>query len=151
MKKQTPANSDLALIWGDTVNLKHLGGAMIIGMALGILFYQGGLLIIENHFSSLPENLHKSVALLVGIVGCLLAAVISAKCFPPKRVVSEQEFSPEDRERVLRELQIDPEREAEALKTMSPAILQEMEELQLLELFQAPRKNPAEQPQTREG
>lgn len=150
MKKQAVDGSGLAIIWGDTVKLKHLAGAMLIGMVLGISFYQGGLTIIEKYFSSLPENLHKSVALLVGIVGCLLAAVISAKLFPPKRVLSEQEFAPEDRERVLKELQIDLDQEAEDLKTMSPAVLREMEELQLLELFQKQPQNKTEEPAKRE-
>lgn len=149
MKKEAAIESGLAVIWGDTVNLRHLAGAMIIGMILGISFYKGGLLVIEKYFSSLPENLHKSVALLVGIGGCLIAAVISAKLFPPKRVLSEQQFSPEDRERVLKELQVDIEQEAEDLKTMSPAVIKEMEELQLLELFQKEAK--AENPGQKEG
>lgn len=135
MKKEKPSSSRLALIWGDTVDLKHLGSAMIIGMVLGFSFYRGGLLIIETQFTQLPVNLHKSIALLVGIAGCLLAAVISAKMFPPKRVMSEQSFSDEDRERVLRELQVDLEQEAEAMKHMHPSVIKEMEELHLADVF----------------
>ena len=40
-----------------------------------------------------------------------------------------------NRERVLKELQIDLEAEAEHMKTMSPEILREMQELQLDKVF----------------
>jgi hypothetical protein len=136
VQKETPsATPNLALIWGDTVDLKHLGAAIIIGVTLGFAFYRGGLFIIETQFSQLPVNLHKSIALPAGIAGCLPAAVISAECFPPKRIMSEQSFSNEDRERVLRELQIDPDREAEEMNTMPPFIIKEMEDLQLADVF----------------
>lgn len=147
MKQKTSGSSGLAIIWGDTVSLRHLAGAMLIGMVLGISFYKGGLYIIVDQFSGIPANLHKSVGLLFGIVGCLIAAVISARLFPPKRVLSEQQFSPEERERVLKELQVDIEQEAEDMKTMSPAVLKEMEELQLLELF---RKTGEKSPENKE-
>lgn len=138
MEKEKAPSSNLAEIWGDTVNLKHLAGAMSIGVVLGFLFYRGGLFLIETQLTQLPANLHKSIALLVGIVGCLLAAVVSAKLFPPKRIMSEQHFSNEDRERVLKELQVDLDQEAEEMKTMPPSIVREMEELQLAEVFRKP-------------
>lgn len=144
MQKKTPGHPKFALIWGDTVDLKHLGAAMIIGVVLGFVFYREGLYIIETQFSQFPVNLHKSIALLVGIGGCLLAAVISAKLFPPKRIMSEQSFSPEDRERVLRELQIDLDQEAAEMKNMPPSIIKEMEELQLADVFRNPSAPPKE-------
>ena len=145
MQKETAANPKLALIWGDTVDLKHLGAAMIIGVVLGFVFYRGGLYIIETQFAQLPVNLHKSIALLVGIAGCLLAAVISAKLFPPKRIMSEQSFSAEDRERVLRELQVNLDEEAEEMKKMPPSIIKEMEELQLADVFRKPNGTSSEE------
>ncbi len=131
---KTPA-PELADIWGDTVNLKHLGGAMIIGVVLGFSFYWAGLQVVKAQYPTIQGSLQQAIALLVGIVGCLLAAVVSAKLFPPKRTLSEQEFSASDRERVLHDLQIDMAQEAEDMKTMPPEILHEMKELQLDAIF----------------
>lgn len=128
----------LADVWGDTVNLKHLAGAMAIGVVLGFSFFWCGLQAIKTVKPDMQPSLQSAIALLVGIAGCLLAAVISAKLFPPKRTLSEQQFSSEDRERVLTELQVDRVREAEDMKTMPDDILQEMKELQLDQLFAAP-------------
>lgn len=128
----------LADVWGDTVNLAHLAGAMAIGVVLGFSFFWCGLQAIKTIKPDMQPSLQSAIALLVGIMGCLLAAAISAKLFPPKRTLSEQHFSAEDRERVLTELQIDRVREAEDMKTMPDDILQEMKELQLYELFASP-------------
>jgi hypothetical protein len=136
MAKTTEAPLKLATIWGDTVDMKHLGGAMVIGIILGFVFYKGGLLIIDTHFSQLAKNLHTSIALLIGIIGCLLAAVVSAKLFLPKRTMSEQAFSPEDRKRVLQELQINLAEEAAELKVTPADTIREMRDLQLLDIFQ---------------
>ena len=125
----------LANIWGDTVDLKHLAGAMAIGVGLGFSFFLGGVQLIGHLQPGLSKDLKNAGAMLIGIVGCLLAAVISAKLFPPKRTLSEQHFSEADRERVLKELQIDLEAEAEYMKTMSPEMLREMQELRLDSVF----------------
>jgi hypothetical protein len=138
MSEENTSSPELADIWGDTVKLKHLGGAMVIGVVLGFAFYWSGLQVVKAQYPNIQPGLLQAVGLLVGIVGCLLAAVISAKLYPPKRTLSEQEFSPENRAQVLQELQVDMVQEAEDMKTMSPAILAEMKELQLDVVFQAP-------------
>jgi uncharacterized protein involved in cysteine biosynthesis len=135
MTREKETVSKLAIIWGDTVSLKDLLIAMLIGVVLGISFFKIALFLIQTQISQLPPNLHNSVALLAGIIGCLLAAVISAKLFAPKRTLSEEEFSPLDRERVLQELQVDMEAEAEEIKRQPAAVTREMEELQLLDVF----------------
>lgn len=122
-------------IWGDTVDLRHLAAAMIIGIALALGCYILGLGVIKSSYPKLPANLAQGYALLVGIVGSLAAAVLSARLFAPKRVLKEDEFSPEDRALVIRELQIDMEREGEELKTVPPEIVAEMKELQIYDLF----------------
>lgn len=130
MEKQSYAD-----IWGDTVDLRHLAGGMIIGVVVGLGFYLTGLAVIKANYPQLPANLSTAYALLVGIVGCLIAAAISAKLFPPKRTLKQGEFSLSDREAVLEELQIDRKREREELQSVSPEILTEMKELQLYNLF----------------
>ncbi|GHU08064.1 hypothetical protein FACS1894158_17060 [Betaproteobacteria bacterium] len=127
----------LAEIWGDTVNMKHLFGAMLIGVVLGFSFYWTGLQVVRSYYPNIQASLSQAVALLVGIVGCLLAAVISAKLFPPKRSLTEQESTEEDRARILHELQVDITQEAADIKDMPQDILDEMRELQLDKLFQS--------------
>ena len=125
----------MADIWGDTVNLHHLGCAMVIGLFLGSLFYVGGLKIIEGLFPDLVASLQRAMGLIVGIVGCLLAAFISARLFPPKRTLTEESFSPESRLKILKEMGVNMKEEAELMKNMPADIIHEMKELQLYDVF----------------
>ena len=122
-------------IWGDIVNLHHLAGGLAIGIALGLGSYLLGFNVLKANFPKLPANLLTAYSLLVGIVGCLLAAIISAKLFTPKRVLNQGEFSDEDRLAVLDELQVDREKEKEELKLVDAECVAEMKELQLYDLF----------------
>jgi len=124
-------------VWGDTVDLRHLAIAMILGIAVSMTCYIAGLSYIKASLPKLAANLKTAYALLFGIGGCLISAVLSAKLFAPKRSLKEDAFTPEDREAVLAELQVDREREAEDLKAVSPEIVDEMKELQLYDLFAA--------------
>ena len=137
MEKQPYAD-----IWGDTVDLRHLAAGMVIGIVIGLGFYLAGLYVIKTNYPKLPVNLSTAYALLIGIVGCLVAAVVSAKLFPPKRTLKQGEFSLSDREAVLEELQIDRQREAEELKSVGPEVLAEMKELQLYNLFAGSDEKP---------
>lgn len=122
-------------IWGDTVNLNHLAGGLAIGIILGLGSYLLGLNFLKATYPKLPANLLTAYSLLVGIVGCLIAAVISAKLFTPKRVLNQGQFSDEDRLAVLEELQVDREKEKEELKQVDAECVAEMKELQLYDLF----------------
>lgn len=122
-------------VWGDTVNLKHLAIAMLIGIVLSLSSFILGLDFIHESFPKLPKNLNSSYALLIGILGCLLSAVISANLFKAKRVLNQNEFLDEDRNALLEELQIDREKEADELKTVGPQMVEEMKQLQLYDLF----------------
>jgi multidrug transporter EmrE-like cation transporter len=128
-------NKMYADIWGDTVDLKHLAMGMLIGIVIGLSFYLAGITYLKANYPKLPLNLTTAYALLVGIAGCLFAAVISAKLFPPKRVLNQGKFSDEDRMAVLNELQIDSAKEAEELKLVDADVAAEMKELQLYDLF----------------
>lgn len=122
-------------VWGDTVNLRHLAIGMILGIVVSLSCYIVGLKVIQANYPKLAANLMTAYALLAGIGGCLLSAVVTANLFKPKRTLNEEEFSEEDRASVLDELQVDRAREAEELKMASPAIIDEMKELQLYDLF----------------
>lgn len=148
MEKGRSSSPVLADIWGDTVDLRHLGGALIIGAVLGFAFFKGGLTVIKGQYPAIQPSLQNALALLVGIVGCLLAAVISAKLFPPKRALSEQSLSEEERRKVLEELQLDLAQEARDMKTLPPEIQAEMKELRLDAVFTAPPSPSSFAPKT---
>ncbi len=122
-------------VWGDTVNLRHLAIGMILGIVVSLSCYIIGLKVIQANYPKLAANLMTGYALLVGIGGCLLSAVVTANLFKPKRTLNEEDFSEDDRALVLNELQVDRAREAEELKLASPAIIEEMKDLKLYDLF----------------
>jgi hypothetical protein len=112
---------------------------MGIGIIISLSFYILGLNYLQANFSKLAANLMTAYALLIGIAGCLLSAIISAKLFKPKRKLNEEEFSEGDRLAVLEELKIDIDKEAEELQFVGPKVIQEMKDLQIYDLFA--RKN----------
>lgn len=122
-------------VWGDTVDVRHLSLAIVLGIVGSLSCYILGLSIIQSNFPQIAENLSKAYALLIGIFSSLLCACISTKLFKPKRILKEKNFSEEDRNLVLEELHIDRDKEAEALKTVEKVIIEEMKNLQLYELF----------------
>lgn len=77
--------SSLLEVWGDTVDSRHLCGAIALGLTIAGSLY----LAADEIMPSLVDDrtLAHSYALLVGLLGCLVAAVIAAKLFPPKREV----------------------------------------------------------------
>ncbi len=122
-------------IWGDTVDLKHLAIAIIIGIAISLTAFLIGFNIIKQMRPDMVLPLQKAMGLIVGIFGCIVSAIICAKLFPPKRTFSEQEFTAEDRERMITELNIDPEEELEAINAMSDSTKEEMQELEIYDMF----------------
>lgn len=125
----------LADIWGDTVNLHDLGKGIIIGIAISLSCYLGAHSIIATQAPNIAPKLISAYSLLFGISGCVLSAIVSANLFKPKRTLNEEQFSEEDRERVLKELNIDVEKEKEELKYADSKVLQEMKDLKLYDLF----------------
>lgn len=86
-------------VWGDTVDGRHLLAAILIGVGLATPLY----LLAEWLFgqTSIEPGLARSYSLLVGLGACLLTAVISARLFPPKRILTEQTDEPGSRERAM--------------------------------------------------
>lgn len=125
----------LADIWGDTVTLHDLSKGILIGIAISLSCYLGASYLIGMQFPNLDNKLISAYSLLFGIGGCVLSAVVCANLFKPERSLNEEEFSAEDRDRVLQELQIDPAKEKDELKYVDKKVLQEMKDLKLYELF----------------
>ncbi|WP_446898536.1 hypothetical protein ACSVC9_01025 [Clostridium sp. LBM24168] len=122
-------------IWGDTVNVRHLFFAIIIGIAISLPCFILSLRIIHANFPEIALKLCKAYALLIGMLSSLFSAFISARLFKPKRILQEKNFSEEDRNLVLEEIDVDLDKEREELKTVEKGIVEEMKSLKLYELF----------------
>ncbi|GAA2170869.1 hypothetical protein GCM10009846_02710 [Agrococcus versicolor] len=77
--------SRLLEVWGDTVDSRHLVWSIVLGVGLGAPTY----LLAAWAFGQLEVDpgLQRSYALLAGIAACIVAAVIAARLFAPKRIV----------------------------------------------------------------
>jgi hypothetical protein len=120
-------------VWGDTIVPKELAISAIICVITTMVFFLVGrnfLLGIE----SLTPALAKGYALLVGICGTFLGAVICAKKFKPKRKIMI-DFQEENIEDILKAAGMTVEEEREALRTVSPEVIKEMEDLELYSLL----------------
>jgi len=123
----------LTEVWGDTVNLKEL----LVAVLLGIVFTMGFYLVARHFFlqiDSIEASLARGYALFVGIAGCLISSVISAKMFKPKRVISEMQQD-HDIEDVLAHAGMTVEDEIDALIKLDPEIIKEMEKFSLYSLL----------------
>ena len=124
---------ELTEVWGDTVNIKELAISIILGVIFTMCFYLIGRKIFMG-MGTIEENLAKGYALFVGIAGCFIAAVISAKSFRPKRLVAELD-STTDIAEVLEYAHMTPEEEGEALTKVGPDVIKELEDLELYGLL----------------
>ena len=128
-KKDKP----LTDVWGDTVNLKELLFAVLLGIVFTMGFY-----LVGRHFflqiDTLEPSLAKGYALFVGIAGCLISSVISAKMFKPKRVITEMQQN-HDIEEIIAHAGMTMEDEIEALTKLHPDIIKQMEDFSLYSLL----------------
>jgi hypothetical protein len=79
--------SRLIEVWGDTVDSRHMCGAIIIGGGLAAPTFLIGREIFQATVDD--PTLADSYALLLGLAACLVAATIAARLFKPKRIVRE--------------------------------------------------------------
>lgn len=86
-------------VWNDTVDGKHLIGSIAIGVGIAVPAY----LIADRIFADAGADgsLGHSYALLVGILGCIVGAVISGLLFKPKRVITESATDTRNRQEVI--------------------------------------------------
>ncbi|HJA62319.1 MULTISPECIES: hypothetical protein [unclassified Brevibacterium] len=89
-------------VWNDTVDPKHLIGGIAIGVGIAVPAF----LISDHLFSSSggDEALSHSYALLIGIVGCILGAVIAGVLFKPKRVITTSAADTRNRQEIIDEI-----------------------------------------------
>lgn len=120
-------------VWGDTIVPKELAISAIICVITTMVFFLAGRTVLLG-IETLTPALAKGYALLVGILGTFLGAVICAKMFKPKRKIMI-EFQEENIEDILKAAGMTVEEEREALRTVSPEIIKEMEDLELYSLL----------------
>lgn len=132
---ENAAPRPLVEVWGDTADTGHLAWSIVIGATVSL----AGYLIASRLLAAVVQSaeLARAYAMLAGLFGCLLAGVICAVLFKPKRVVVENETGHSAaREEALRKLA----EEAGGIgqtSALPPVVVEELRELQLLELFQA--------------
>lgn len=120
-------------VWGDTIVPKELAISAIICVITTMVFFLAGRTVLLG-IETLTPALAKGYALLVGILGTFLGAVICAKKFKPKRKIMI-EFQEENIEDILKAAGMTIEEEREALCTVSSEIIKEMEDLELYSLL----------------
>ena len=130
----------LVEVWGDTVSFNELIKAIVIGVVVSLAVFFAAKYLIEG--LEQDQALAHAYAMLAGLGGCLLAGFISAKLFRPKRLVLEGDA--EDSawlQSVLAELAAEG-KDLGDLKDLSPAVVQELKELQLYDAFVQQQKTP---------
>ena len=136
-------------VWGDTVVPKELAISAVICVITTMAFFLAGRTVLLG-MGTLEPGLAKGYALLVGIVGTFLGAVICSKMFKPKRNIMI-EFQEENIEEILKAAGMTVEEEVEALRTVSPEVIKEMEDLELYSLLAlVPEDSPNYKPEYRE-
>lgn len=73
-------------VWGDTVRGRRLLVGVFVGVVCGLIGLYGGGWIVDT--IGVADHLVDVWALILGILGCLVAGVITAKLFSPARVIS---------------------------------------------------------------
>jgi len=121
-----------AEVWGDTVALKDLGKAVIIGAVIALACYLIAGRVLAQ-FVSTPQ-IARTYAMLVGLLGCIAAGAVCARLFAPKRDLNEQAHDDAWREETLEQLAS----EAGGLGRVAdlpPSVQAELKELGLYESF----------------
>ena len=123
---------ELYEVWGDTVDVRHLVYAILIGAIVSLsAFFTAQHFLLEWVASA---QMARAYAMLVGIVGCLVGGAISASLFKPKRHVVEHEADPAWRSQILKDLQ-NEFGDLGRLADLPPETIAELKEMDLYELF----------------
>lgn len=123
---------NLAEVWGDTVDLGHLGKAVLIGAAVSLACFFVANLLLAAAVST--PDLARAYAMLAGLGGCLVGGAICARLFPPKREVVEHSTESFWQEEVLDQLASE-HGTLGSVSDLPAATVREMKELELYDLF----------------
>ncbi|WP_077328120.1 hypothetical protein [Virgibacillus siamensis] len=129
--RESDQSEEYVEIMGDTVSPNNVIFSILISVVLGL----GGYLAGKQFFPTIAdETMVKSYSLLLGILGCVIALVLNAFLFRPKRVLTESQPDTADSKKLLKDLQVDLDEEYEVVNN-DPVTRKEMEELKILDTF----------------
>jgi hypothetical protein len=122
----------IAEVWGDTLDVRHLGWAVLIGAVVSLAFFFVANLALGAVVSK--PDLARAYAMLAGLGGCLVAGGICARLFAPKRKVVEHVTDSFWQEEVLNQLASE-HGGLGSVSDLPAATVKEMKELELYDLF----------------
>lgn len=123
----------LVEVWGDTADVMHLAWSIALGVGISLPSFLLASRLLASVVSS--QELAKAYGMLAGLAGCVIAGVLCAVLFKPKRVVVEDEVAdPFWRQEVLTKL-AEQTGDLGSVADLPPAVVQEMKELKLYDLF----------------
>lgn len=125
-------DSRLVEVWGDTVDERHVKIAVGLSVLLAVPSFLGARALFTATMDN--QDLARTYAMLAGLAACLLAAVISARYFKPKRIVTERQLDPEEQIAAAMELAQLP-LGLGTLASLSEAERAEMRRLGLYDVF----------------
>jgi hypothetical protein len=132
----TPPGRQLVEVWGDTADTRHLAWAIVLGITISLAAFFAASRVLTAHVAS--PDLARAYAMLAGLGGCLLAGLVCASLFKPKRVVIEghdaRAADPQARQEVLRQL-AEQTGDLGSVADLPPEVVAEMKELQIYQLF----------------
>lgn len=132
-------------VWGDTVDERDLALAILIGAVVSVGAFLAAQALLLRWLDT--PQMARAYAMLVGIVGCLLAGTLSACLFKPKRIVSQHQADPTQRAQLLDELR-EEFGDLGRLVDLPAAAVAELKEIGLYDLFaEEERRRGATQPQ----
>jgi len=118
-------------VWGDTVDGRHMLTSIGLGLGIAGALYLGAEALLPHLVDN--DALAHSYALLIGLVGCLVAATVSARLFPPKRDVTVGTTGHAgDRSAAMDEIEWEAGRLGDP-RTLSPATQEEVRALGLFD------------------
>lgn len=139
-----PDDSRLVEVWGDTVDERHVKIAVALSVVLAVPSYLGAKELFTHTMDN--QDLAHTYAMLSGLFACLVSAIISARFFKPKRVVTERQLDPEEQIAAATELAQMP-LGLGRLEDLTPAEQEEMRRLGLYDVFAEVERRLTEPPE----
>ncbi len=144
LSEKPPAKAtDLAEVWGDIISRRQLAFSLIIGGVVSLAFYFIALRLLAG--AGATPAIDRALAMLVGIVGCIVGGFICAQLFKPKRHLNEDVHGSDAwRMEILQQIETE-EGEIGDARALPKVVQQEMKEVGLFDLFDQYHQNQMKQ------
>ncbi|MFC5676859.1 hypothetical protein [Aeromicrobium endophyticum] len=141
-------DSHLVEVWGDTVDERHVKIAVALGVLLAVPSFLGAREVLTTTMDN--QDLARTYSMLTGLAACLVSALVSARLFEPKRIVTERQLDPEEQIAAAMELAQLPQGLG-TLDSLSEGEQEDMRRLGLYDVFAEAERRMALQAQTATG